>query len=157
MKYGLDPIVNDNAKLIILGSLPGELSLKKQEYYAHPQNQFWRIICAILNEDLPSEYSKKCDILLKHNIALWDVIHFAEREGSLDSNIKNAVPNNFDSFFMQYPNIKRVVLNGDKAAKLFHKHFSRIDVQTVTVASTSPARANLTFEQKLLRWKEAVN
>ncbi len=154
MKTGLAPIVDRNSKLIILGSLPGELSLQKQEYYAHPQNQFWRIMSEILGEEFSNDYAQRCQMLLKHNIALWDAIYSAEREGSLDADIKNPKINDFASFFTTFPKIKKVVLNGNKAAKTFQKHYTKIE--TVIVPSTSPAHANLTYEQKLQAWRQAV-
>lgn len=155
MKYGLAPVVDERSTVVILGSLPGEESLRKQEYYAHPQNRFWRVMSTVVGEPLPEGYEESCEMLLRHGVALWDVIRFAEREGSLDASIKNPAPNDFDAFFARYPGIRRVVLNGDKAAAMFKKHFGHIAVETVKVPSTSPARANLTLDEKTRLWKAA--
>lgn len=155
MKYGLAPIVDDLSSLVVLGSLPGEESLRRQEYYAHPQNQFWRIMSVIVGEPMPDGYAEKCALLLRHNVALWDVIRYAEREGSLDTSIKNPVPNDFGAFFERYPKIRRVIFNGDKAAATFKKQFGQIATETIKVPSTSPARANLSFEEKSRSWKAA--
>ena len=84
-KQSLTPIGEKNAKVLILGTMPGEESLRLQEYYANPRNRFWKIIAAIFNEILPDHYEDRKKILLKHNIAIWDVAGSAEREGSLDS------------------------------------------------------------------------
>ncbi len=156
MKYGLPPIERGDARLLILGSLPGEISLNMQQYYAHPQNKFWRIISELVGEEMPTEYAQRCDMLIRHRIALWDVIHYAEREGSLDADIKNPMPNDFDTFFAQHPDIRMIILNGGKAASLYRKHFKHIGIATVQVPSTSPARANMNYEQKLSAWREAV-
>lgn len=155
MKYGLSPIVNNNCKILILGSLPGEASLMAKQYYAHPKNQFWQIISAVLNEELPNNYDDKCNMLLRHKIALWDVIHYAEREGSLDSNIRNAVPNNFTEFFNQYPNIRAIVLNGNESEKQYKRHFGHIQIPFFKVRSSSPipSKSINTFEEKTLNWK----
>lgn len=155
MKYGLAPVVDDASRVVVLGSLPGEQSLRRQEYYAHPQNQFWRIMSAVVGEPLPDGYEERCAMLLRHSIALWDVIHYAERQGSLDASIKNPEPNDFGAFFKRYPKIRRVILNGDKAAAMFKKQFGQIAVETFKVPSTSPARANLSLEEKEILWRAA--
>ncbi len=109
----------------------------------------------ILLEETPTEYAQKRAMLLRHGIALWDVIHFAEREGSLDTNIKNPTPNDFDTFFAEHPLISRVFLNGGKAASLFAKNYKG-DKPVFQLPSSSPAHANLRFEQKLEIWSAAI-
>ncbi len=155
MKESLAPIVSKTSKLLILGSLPGEMSLQKQEYYAHPQNSFWRLMSQLFGENPPLDYDGKIGLLLRHDIALWDVVGQAEREGSLDSNIKHPVPNEIGVLVQNYPSIKKIILNGQKAALLYKKFFGDLGIKSIQVPSTSPARANLTFEQKLAEWQEA--
>lgn len=157
MKYGLPPIVDKHCKILILGSLPGEASLKAGQYYAHPQNQFWPIMAAILQEELADSYTQRTAMLLKHKIALWDVIHFAEREGSLDANIQNAVPNDFINFFKKYPAINKIVLNGNEAEKHYKKHFKELSIPFTKVRSSSPVPAkNInTLAEKIENWHQA--
>lgn len=157
MKYGLAPIINGECRILILGSLPGEASLKAQQYYAHPQNQFWPIMSALLLEILPDTYFERTAMLLRHQIALWDVIHFAQRQGSLDANIKNAVPNNFEQLFMDYPSINKIVLNGNEAEKQYLKHFRNLPIPFVKVRSSSPvpARCCNTLAEKVSDWQKA--
>ena len=158
MKYGLPPIVNDKCEILILGSLPGEASLKAGQYYAHPKNHFWSVMSNILHKN-PKSYTEKCQMLLENKIALWDVIHFAEREGSLDSNIKNAVPNDFISFFRRYPNIKKIILNGNEAEKQYKKYFKEQNILYIKVRSTSPipAQSINSLDEKIQNWKNALD
>ncbi len=96
------PIINSRSRVLILGSMPGIKSLQAQEYYAHPQNQFWKIMTALLGFELPLTYMHKKKMLLKNNIALWDVIASCRREGSLDSNIRHIRLNDFEGLFKKY-------------------------------------------------------
>lgn len=157
MKYSMSPVVSDNCKILILGSLPGEKSLQLQEYYAHPQNQFWRIMCSVLNEQMPKNYRLKKQMLLRHNIALWDVVHSAQRDNSsLDSKIKNAIPNDLESLLREHSNIQRILLNGGKANSLFRKYFKHLDIEAISVPSTSPAYASMCIEEKMELWMNAI-
>ena len=88
-KYSFPPLISSSAKILILGSLPGEESLKQAQYYAHPRNAFWKIMFTVFNEAYSEDYSVKCELLLKNHIALWDMVHSGNREGSLDSDIKD--------------------------------------------------------------------
>lgn len=87
------PIADEQSRILILGSMPGIKSLEQQEYYAHPQNRFWRLLALLLNEDVPQNYAVKQALLHKHHLALWDTLGYCERDGSLDSSIKNEAPN----------------------------------------------------------------
>src|SRR5688572_8938550 len=117
------PLTSTRAHTLILGSLPGQKSLEMQQYYAHPQNAFWRILGAVLETDLTVPYAKRAAILKRHGIAVWDVLAAAERPGSLDSDIvhASAVANDFDAFFRAHPRIRRVFFNGRKAEEIFRK------------------------------------
>ena len=156
-KYSFPPLINSSAKILILGSLPGEESLKQAQYYAHPRNAFWKIMFTVFNEVYSEDYSAKCELLLKNHIALWDMVHSGNREGSLDSDIKNEIPNDIEGLLNEYQSISTILLNGKKAEAMYRRYFNQISVHTVTLPSTSPANARLNFEEKLSLWKEAIN
>ena len=152
------PIVDSHSRILILGSMPGVESLRKQQYYAHPRNQFWKIIFTLFEEPLEESFSKRIAFLKDRGIALWDVIAECFREGSLDSSIKEEKVNNFKDFFCQYPNIKYVFFNGVKAYETFRKQIG-FDFPGLTfkkLPSTSPANA-VKFEIKLQEWAEIKN
>jgi hypoxanthine-DNA glycosylase len=115
-------VVSKKTKLLILGTMPGKLSLFHQQYYAHPRNNFWKIIFAAHGLDIETRYDKRLKFLLGKNIGLWDTLRYCEREGSLDSDIKNEQPNNFKDLFEQFPNIKSIAFNGKSAHNYFKKH-----------------------------------
>lgn len=149
------PIIDNNTKILILGSIPGKQSLEKQEYYANPRNTFWKILFSLHNENIEEEYNKKTEFLKEKRIGLWDVIKHCHREGSLDSNIKNEEPNDFTTLFKEYPNIEYVLFNGAKAYDVFRKRvgFDISDKITFNkLTSTSPANT-ITFERKMNEWK----
>lgn len=110
---------------MILGSMPGIKSLEQQEYYAHPQNRFWRLLALLLNEDVPQDYAAKQALLHKHHLALWDTLGYCERDGSLDSNIKNEAPNAVVELAGKLPHLQAVVCNGGKAGAAFKKYFAK--------------------------------
>lgn len=152
----LSPIADKNSKILILGSIPGKQSLEKQQYYGNNRNAFWKIIYTLFGGEYKDEYEEKIKFAKKNNIALWDVIENCNREDSLDSNIKNENPNDFESFLKQYPNIKHVFFNGAKAYDVFKKkvgfdRFKHITFEKLT--STSPANT-ISFDRKLEEWKK---
>ncbi len=156
-KYSFPALINSSSKILILGSLPGEESLKQAQYYAHPRNAFWKIMFTVFNEIYSEDYSAKCELLLKNHIALWDMVHSGIREGSLDSDIKNEIPNDIEGLLNEYQSISTILLNGKKAEAMYRRYFNQISVHTITLPSTSPANARLNFEEKLKVWKEAIN
>lgn len=118
------PIADEQSRILILGSMPGIKSLEQQEYYAHPQNRFWRLLALLLREDAPQDYAAKQAMLHKHHLALWDTLGYCERDGSLDSNIKNEAPNAVAELVSELPHLQAVVCNGGKALqplKIFAK------------------------------------
>ena len=150
------PLVDDECRVLILGSMPGSRSLDMQEYYAHPQNRFWRLLALLLNEEMPLTYADKCALLLRHHIALWDTLGYCERDGSLDSNIKNEAPNAVIELVSELPHLQAVVCNGGKAAAAFKKYFAKKmpeRVQVFYLPSTSPANARLRLEGLAERWQ----
>lgn len=152
------PIINENSKILILGSIPGLKSLEMQQYYAHPQNKFWKIIFEIFNEEFTTDYSERIKILEKHHIALWDVIDTCERKGSLDSEIRNEEANRIGELLQNYPNIKSIFCNGQKSYKNLQKILPKdFYLPIIALPSTSPAHASLKYEGKLLYWQNILN
>jgi double-stranded uracil-DNA glycosylase len=156
------PIAQRNAEVLILGSLPGQRSLQMQQYYAHPQNAFWKLIARMYDVESSLPYTRRVKILTANRIALWDVLAAAERPGSLDSSIVHASAraNDFAAFYRSHPQISRVYFNGRKAEELYRRfvlptlsaEFAAI--RYVSMPSTSPAHAGMAFAEKLVRWKK---
>ncbi|UXU86949.1 DNA-deoxyinosine glycosylase [Burkholderia sp. S-53] len=154
MLQGFGPVVGPNTHTMILGSFPGEASLDAAQYYAHPRNQFWRLLGTVLGEHGLHElaYEERLERVLTHGIGIWDVLAACHREGSLDSAIRNAEPNDFDSLREHAPLLKRVCFNG-KTAGRFADVIGRAGYETLVLPSSSPANAMLSFEQKLVQWR----
>lgn len=160
IKKAFEPIVNDNSKILILGSLPSDKSIIANEYYGNKTNQFWDIISLVFkNEKIKfKNYNEKIQFLAKHYIALWDVYCSAERKGSLDSNIKNGKFNRINEFLHKYTNIKTVLVNGKKsemAFKLYLKN-ENINCSYRYVPSSSSANTKYTVIEKVELWKKAM-
>ena len=148
------PIISEDSKILILGSIPGIKSLEMQQYYAHPQNKFWKIICEIFNEEFTTDYTERIKILEKHHIALWDVIDTCERKGSLDSEIRNEEANGIGELLHNHPKVKAVFCNGQKSNKNLQKILPKdLHLPIIALPSTSPAHASLGYVQKLETWK----
>ena len=164
LKKGFPPIIDKKAAVLILGSMPGEESLRKNEYYGHPRNAFWKIMATLFEFDPSIKYKERIKILLKNKIALWDVMRLCERKGSLDSNIKDEtiIENNFESFFSKYPNINNVYFNGAKAEKEYLRRVLpelsglKYNINYERLPSTSPAMTQMTFKAKLLEWSNIL-
>lgn len=150
------PSIDNNSKVLILGSMPGVKSLKEQQYYAHPQNRFWKVLGQICNVNTLQEldYSQKLTILLQNNIALWDTIKSCKREGSLDSDIQNEIPNNIKKLLKKYPNIENICLNGNKSYSAFKKYFPDLlqKYNCYRMPSTSPANAKYSLDRLVQEW-----
>ncbi|WP_264521649.1 DNA-deoxyinosine glycosylase [Flavobacterium sp. N1994] len=151
------PISDGNGKILILGTMPGAQSLVLNEYYGNPRNHFWKLLFTLFNETHSTDYQTKKNLILKNNIALWDVLQTCERQGSLDSNILKEIPNDFDTFLNHHPNITHIFFNGQQAAKFFKKYVTVTNNYTlVTLPSTSPANAGTSFEKKLTEWQQLI-
>ncbi|WJS97119.1 DNA-deoxyinosine glycosylase [Flavobacterium johnsoniae] len=134
--------------------MPGTKSLELNQYYGHNQNNFWKFMFKILNEEFSENYEERKNLLIKNKIALWDVLQFCDRIGSLDSAIKNEIANDFENFLELHPQISVIFFNGQKAASFFKKYVRlNKDYQTFTLPSTSPANASKSFQSKLDQWK----
>jgi hypoxanthine-DNA glycosylase len=158
LSFGFPPIASPGARVLVLGSLPGRRSLARSEYYAHPQNAFWKIVATRIPHTA-TDYSIRAAALIAHGIALWDVLAAATRSGSLDAAIaKDAIVNNFRAFFHIHPTIQLICFNGATAAKLYKQHVlptltePQRRIATRTLPSTSGAHASLDFSAKLELW-----
>ena len=152
--FSFAPITPDNAKILILGTMPGTKSLELNQYYGHKQNNFWKFMFEILKEKFSTDYETRTALLIKNKIALWDVLKFCDREGSLDSAIKNEIANDFETFLETHSNINTILFNGQKAAAFFKKYVHlKKQYRLITLPSSSPANASKTFESKLEEWK----
>ncbi len=154
MKTAFAPIESKNSKMLILGTMPGERSIELNQYYGHKGNQFWKLIFDIFNQPFTDNYADRISLLKNNKIALWDVLSHCEREGSADSKIKNAIPNNFKEFYKSHPNIKYVFFASKEAEKLYNKHvglFAEHDF--FVLPSPSGANASKTYQAKLVEWK----
>ena len=154
--YSFPPVIDGACRTLILGSMPGVESLRRRRYYAHPRNAFWPIMADLLNEPLADDYEERTAMLIRHRIALWDVVGSCMREGSLDQNIREAVPNDFGRLFDEYPRLTRIFCNGAKAFQLFNRYAEAPPgISCTRLPSTSPAHA-VSFERKLEAWREVV-
>ena len=159
------PSIDNNSKILILGLMPCVKSLEEQQYYAHQQNRFWKVMASICNEPRLHEfdYDLKLKTLLNNNIALWDTIKSCTREGSLDSYIQNEISNNINGLLKKYPNIKTICLNGNKSYSAFKKYFPNLldKYNCLKMPSTSPANAKYSLDKLIEEWsicvKEAIN
>ncbi len=164
MKTCFPAISTKKSTILILGSMPGEESLKQQRYYAHPRNAFWYIMSNILNFDITLCYETKTEILKNNNIALWDVLKKCNRPGSLDSSIdsKSIEVNDFKDFYQNHPLIENVFFNGAKAAMEYNRRVlpavinSFPDIKYHKLTSTSPAMAMRTRDEKLTEWQISI-
>lgn len=152
--FSFSPIANDDANVLILGTMPGTKSLELNQYYGHNQNNFWKFMFEIFKEDFSNDYEKRKALLQKNKVALWDVLQFCDRIGSLDSAIKNEIANDFETFLERHPNIKTILFNGQKAAAFFKKYVQlKKNYEFIILPSTSPANASQTYQSKLQQWK----
>ena len=146
-------IIDQNSKILILGSIPGVKSLEKQEYYGHPQNKFWKIIFELFNEEFSENYTHKINILEKNHIEIWDVIDSCERKGSLDSEIKNEEANPILELLENHKKISAIFCNGGKSFKILQHILGKgFRIPIILLPSTSPLHT-ISFEEKLEKWK----
>lgn len=147
------PLIDHGSQILILGSIPGVKSLEKQQYYAHPQNKFWKIIFELFSEKFTEDYQEKINTLKRNHIAVWDVIDSCERKGSLDSEIKNEEANQIAELLEQYPNVKAIFCNGGKSYRSLQKILGKsFKIPIFLLPSTSPLHT-ISFDKKLEEWK----
>lgn len=157
-----DLVAAKDARILILGSMPGERSLAAAEYYAHPRNAFWRIMQEVAGVDPAASYDERLRSLKRRGIALWDVLHSCERQGSLDAAIeKGSVKvNDFEAFFRGHLQIRVVLLNGGTAERYYKRYVLPVianeKIEHIGMPSTSPAHAAMSIEQKIKVWRDAI-
>jgi double-stranded uracil-DNA glycosylase len=153
VKEAFPAVIAPTARILILGTMPSEISLERGEYYGNPRNQFWRIMQSLFDIPADDPYAARIAGLQRNRIALWDVLQSCQRVGSLDSAIKNAIPNDFAGLFASLPELKIIAFNGKKSNEWFER-WAQVDTagfQKVIMPSTSPAAA-MAFEKKLATW-----
>ena len=139
LKSSFPPVVASNARVLVLGSLPGERSLAERRYYAHPQNQFWALMGPVVRLDLTSmDYEARLDALRAAGIALWDVVARARRNGSADSTIRDAAANDLPGLLDRLPELRAVAFNGGKALSLGRPLIAGRDLAVLALPSSSP-------------------
>lgn len=153
-----DPVSDADARLLILGSMPGRKSLEQHQYYAHPSNTFWKIMSELTDTSPALPYEARLLALKACGIALWDVLASCERRSSLDTHIKKESANDFASFFTRHPHIAQVFFNGAKAEQSFRKFVLTAQklppLEFHRLPSTSPAHAGMSYESKLEAWRK---
>jgi len=154
---GLAPVVAPQSRILILGSFPGAASLAAGQYYAHRQNRFWPIVGEVLGRNLVAlDYAARLAALRDAGLALWDVYAACEREGSLDSAIRLAEPNDFAALRQQAPGLARICHNG-KTSGRFAEHWRSLGFDVRVLPSTSPANASIPHATKLAAWRDALD
>lgn len=158
--HGLPPLIEPRTRVLILGSFPGVKSLQMQQYYAHPQNAFWKLIFSIISDDSPYRYFAECyeirsKRLLEAGIGLWDVYAACQREGSLDTAIQNAQLNDLASLKTRCPDLQAIAHNGGESYS-HAKHTLALGLPVYRLPSSSPANASWSFARKLTAWREAL-
>ncbi len=150
---GLPPVIEPTSRLVVLGSFPGAASLRAGQYYAHPRNHFWRLLGALWGVDLPAlDYPRRLDELRRRGLGLWDVYASCRREGSLDSAIEAAQPNDLARLREHAPGLRAVAHNGGESARSM-RVTQRLGLPVYRLPSTSPANASWSFDRKLDAWR----
>ena len=156
---GMPPLLSPATRLIILGSFPGVASLRAQQYYGHPQNQFWRLLATLLTDDptalLQAPYADRLSWLLAQGLGVWDVYASCKREGSLDSAIRAPVLNDLASLRIHCPQLTALAHNGGESFR-HARHTQALGLPVYRLPSSSPANASWSFERKLAAWREVL-
>ena len=156
IEHPFPPVVDEGCRILILGSFPSVKSRSDGFFYGHPQNRFWKMLATVFDEELPKDIAAKRSLLLRHHIALWDVIAACDIAGSSDASVKNAIPVDITRV-TNIAHIERVICNGSLAYKLYHRHLEAIvGVPAIALPSTSPANAACSFELLVNIWKNSL-
>jgi TDG/mug DNA glycosylase family protein len=159
--YSFPPVENASAQRLILGSMPGKVSLSAQQYYAHPRNLFWSFMASILGVPESVSYEERCLNLVATKTALWDVLKVCVRSSSLDSDIDESsiIPNDFSAFLSSHPQVRQIYFNGAKAEAVYLRYVKphlpqhQAEIQALRLPSTSPANAAIPLSKKLAQWQ----
>lgn len=155
--HNVSPVFDSASKILILGSFPSVKSREARFFYHHPQNRFWKIIASVTNEQVPETIEDKKQLLLRNNIAVWDVIKSCTIEGSDDSSIKDVIPNDLSTILNVAP-IAQIYANGTKAHNLYKKYCYPLTLRNIIkLPSTSPANAGYSFDRLLEKWKKVMD
>jgi hypoxanthine-DNA glycosylase len=156
VKHGLPPVAREDARLFILGSLPGDASLAASQYYAHPRNAFWRLVGSAIGEELQAlDYPRRLERLKANRIGLWDVVSHAQRRGSLDQAIREPRHNPLAEYFESFPDLEAVAFNGGTSAAAGRKLLDALPVILIDLPSSSPANTR-PFTEKAAAWAQLV-
>lgn len=156
IQHPFQPVVDENSRILILGSFPSVKSREDGFYYGHPQNRFWRMLAAVYEEEMPTDIPAKQAFLLRHYIALWDVIASCQIEGSSDASVKEAVPVDIERV-IHVAKVEKVICNGKLAMKLYHQHLEQtVDLKAIGMPSTSPANAACSLPKLVETWRTAL-
>ncbi len=148
VSHEFPPVFDERSRVLILGTIPSPKSREQGFYYMHPQNRFWRMLCGMLGENIPSDIEGRRQLCLAHGIALWDVLESCEIEGASDNSIRNAKPNDLSRIF-RAANIKAVFTTGKKAHELYQRYFSDDPHTEICLPSTSPANRTISETEML--------
>ena len=154
--HPFEPVFDNRSRVLILGSFPSVRSREEGFYYGHPQNRCWRVIAAVYGEAVPADLPAKKRLLIDHQLALWDAAAQCDIEGSRDSSISNTVPTDL-SVILDRAEIRRVLCNGQTAAKLYHRYQEPLTgIPAVTLPSTSPLNASWSLDRLTEAWRKAL-
>lgn len=149
-------LYDEESRILILGSFPSVKSREQKFFYGHPQNRFWKVLAAVMEQDVPVTISEKQAFLHRNHIALWDAIYECDIQGSSDSSIRNAVPTDLARVLAE-SKVTRIFCNGKTSAAMFEKyHAKNLGMEAVVLPSTSPANAAWSFEKLVAKWKEEL-
>ena len=155
--HSFEPIFDSASQILILGTLPSVKSRETNFYYGHKQNRFWKVLAALFQEPIPETIDEKKHLLLRHHIAIWDVIQSCDIKGSSDSSIKNVVPTDIN-LILRSANIKAVFCNGAASYKLYMKYcYPNTHVEAIKLPSTSPANAAFSIDRLIDIWSFEIN
>lgn len=154
MEHTINPVYDENSRILILGSFPSVKSREQKFFYGHKQNRFWKVVSGILGCKVPQTIEEKKEMLLKHHIAVWDVIQSCEIEGSSDVSIRDVIPNDL-SEILRTADIQAIYTNGGKAYEMYQKYIYPVNgIKAHKLPSTSPANAGYSLERLKEAWKQ---
>lgn len=154
INHPIQPVYDENSKILILGSFPSVKSREQMFFYGHPQNRFWKVVSAVFESPVPETIEEKREFLLSSQIALWDVIYSCDIVGSSDSSIKNVVPNDLN-IILSNADIKKIFVNGKTSEKYYNKYIrNEITREAICLPSTSPANAVWTLDRLIKEWSK---
>lgn len=153
--HTIAPVYDENSRILILGSFPSVKSREAAFFYGHPQNRFWRVLAAVLGEETPQTAAEKKSLLLRHGVALWDVIASCDVAGSSDASITNVVPNDLSRILDTVP-VRRIFCNGGTAYRFYRRYDETVWGKAEALPSTSPTNARSSVQALTERWRAAL-